>query len=384
MTFFDFFTGKRPSAHPAHGSSDASGSVRLMLERSTGFELDVDFTIPEKGITVLFGPSGCGKTTVLRCVAGLERARGRVFAGGNLWQDDAKGVFVPTHGRNLGYVFQEASLFEHLNVRENLRFGLKRARTTDGEARLAEAVELLGIGGLLDRSVDELSGGEKQRCAIARALALRPDILLMDEPLSALDWARKREFLPWLEKLKDELSIPILYVTHSTDEMTRLADRLVVLSQGRVLAQGALRDVLADPRVSVPAGDGRGVVLEGEVRSISDAWHTASVAAGEWTFEVPAGALRPGGRVRLRVLARDVSLVLEKPERTSIRNVLRVRIAEFVPAERPDDPYVHVVLEEETGGRRMLARLLAHSVDELGLARGMTLWAQVKSAGVVL
>ncbi len=333
MTFFDFFTGKRPSAHPAHGASDASGSVRLTLERSTGFELDVDFTIPEKGITVLFGPSGCGKTTVLRCVAGLERARGRVFAGGNLWQDDASGVFVPTHGRNLGYVFQEASLFEHLNVRENLRFGLKRARTTDGEARLAEAVELLGIGGLLDRSVDELSGGEKQRCAIARALALRPDILLMDEPLSALDWARKREFLPWLEKLKDELSIPILYVTHSTEEMTRLADRLVVLSQGRVLAQGALR---------------------------------------------------PGSRVRLRVLARDVSLVLEKPERTSIRNVLRVRIAEFVPAERPDDPYVHVVLEEETGGRRMLARLLAHSVDELGLARGMTLWAQVKSAGVVL
>lgn len=384
MKFFDFFTGKRPSARPAHASSDAAGSVNLTLERSTGFELDVDFTIPEKGITVLFGPSGCGKTTVLRCVAGLERARGRVFAGGNLWQDDASGVFVPTHGRNLGYVFQEASLFEHLNVRENLRFGLKRARTTDGEARLAEVVELLGIGGVLDRSVEELSGGEKQRCAIARALALRPDILLMDEPLSALDWARKREFLPWLEKLKDELSIPILYVTHSTEEMTRLADRLVVLSQGRVLAQGALRDVLADPRVSVPAGDGRGVVLEGEVRSISDAWHTASVAAGDWVFEVPAGALRPGGRVRLRVLARDVSLVLEKPERTSIRNVLRVRIAEFVPAERPDDPYLHVVLEEETGGRRMLARLLAHSVEELGLARGMTLWAQVKSAGVVL
>lgn len=384
MKLFDFFFGRRAAARPPHAATDASGSVRLTLERPTGFDLDVDFTIPEKGITVLFGPSGCGKTTVLRCVAGLERARGSVSAGGNLWQDDVSGVFVPTHGRNLGYVFQEASLFEHLNVRENLRFGLKRARTTDGEARLAQAVELLGIGGLLDRSVEQLSGGEKQRCAIARSLALRPDILLMDEPLSALDWARKREFLPWLEKLKDELNIPILYVTHSTEEMTRLADRLVVLSQGRVLAQGTLRDVLVDPRISVPAGDGRGVVLECEVRSISDAWHTASVGVGGWTFEVSAGSLRLGGRVRLRILARDVSLALEKSERTSIRNVLRVRIAEFVPSECPDDPYVHVVLEDETGGRRLLARLLAHSVEELGLAKGMSLWAQVKSAGVVV
>lgn len=225
-----------------------TGHAQLKLTRTAGFSLDVAFDIPEDGVTALFGPSGCGKTTVLRCIAGLEKARGRVVVAGRVWQDDAAGIFVPTYARRLGYVFQEASLFDHLNVRQNLEYGMKRIRDADAAERLAHAVELLGIGHLLDRRTNELSGGERQRCAIARSLAVKPTILLMDEPLASLDNDRRREILPWLEKLRKELSIPILYVTHSEEEVERLADRVVMLSQGRKTAEGPVKDVFASRR----------------------------------------------------------------------------------------------------------------------------------------
>ncbi len=366
------------------------GEVSLRLARSTGFTLSVDFGIPAAGgITVLFGPSGCGKTTVLRCVAGLERGEGVVRVGAHVWQDDSKGIFVPTYSRSLGYVFQEASLFEHLNVERNLHFGIDRAKTADGEKRLAEAVELLGIGHLLKRAVSELSGGERQRCAIARALALRPDILLMDEPLAALDWARKREILPWLEKLRDELRIPILYVTHSSDEMARLADRLVVMENGRIVAQGAIEEVLGNAGLPALGGEGRGVVLSGQVSRLSEAWGTAEVDVGEWQFEVPAGKLRWGSVARLRVLARDVSLVLEKPVGTSILNILPATVESLAspdPAmEKGEDagaPFVYVGLE--CADKRLIARVTRRSVEELGIRPGLKLWAQVKSAAVIM
>lgn len=225
-----------------------TGHAQLKLTRTAGFSLDVAFDIPEDGVTALFGPSGCGKTTVLRCIAGLEKARGRVVVAGRVWQDDAAGIFVPTYARRLGYVFQEASLFDHLNVRQNLEYGMKRIRDADAAERLAHAVELLGIGHLLERRTNELSGGERQRCAIARSLAVKPTILLMDEPLASLDNARRREILPWLEKLRKDLSIPILYVTHSEEEVERLADRVVMLSQGRKTAEGPVKDVFASRR----------------------------------------------------------------------------------------------------------------------------------------
>lgn len=193
------------------------GIVDIRLKRDSAFSLEVRISIPREGILVLFGPSGCGKTTLLRCVAGLEHGSGVVQIGSKVWQDDGRGIFVPTYERSLGYVFQEASLFPHLNVEKNLRFGLERTKDPEGGRRLEEAVELLGIRHLLPRRVSQLSGGERQRCAIARALCLAPDVLLMDEPLAALDWARKREILPWIEKLREELRIPILYVTHSTE-----------------------------------------------------------------------------------------------------------------------------------------------------------------------
>ena len=225
-----------------------TGHAQLKLTRTAGFSLDVAFGIPEDGVTALFGPSGCGKTTVLRCIAGLEKAEGRVIVADRVWQDDAAGIFVPTYARRLGYVFQEASLFDHLNVRQNIEYGMRRSKDADAKERLAQAVDLLGIGELLDRRTCELSGGERQRCAIARSLAVKPTILLMDEPLASLDNARRREILPWLEKLRKELSIPILYVTHSEEEVERLADRVVMLAQGRKTAEGPVKDVFATRR----------------------------------------------------------------------------------------------------------------------------------------
>ena len=211
-----------------HDPAGDAFDVRLRLPRAD-FELSVDLQLPARGITVLFGTSGSGKTSVLRSVAGLERAReARVVVAGEVWQDDAAGVFLPTHQRALGYVFQEASLLAHLDVQGNLRYGMKRTRSPQAAQTLQQAIELLGIGHLLERQVGQLSGGERQRVAIARALATAPKVLLLDEPLAALDLARRQEILPWLEALRDELSIPMLYVTHSADELARLADHLVL------------------------------------------------------------------------------------------------------------------------------------------------------------
>jgi molybdate transport system ATP-binding protein len=251
-----------------HSDVVADIGIRLQLLRP-GFTLDVDMVLPGRGITVLYGPSGCGKTTVLRCVAGLEpRATGRVNLGEQIWLDSANRMVLPTHRRKLGYVFQEASLFAHLNVAQNIGFGLRRSTARDAGDALNAAVELLGIGHLLARAVQDLSGGERQRVAIARALATQPELLLLDEPLAALDTARKQEVMPWLERLRDELRIPILYVTHSLDELTRLGDHLVLMDAGRVMASGALPGMLpalgvhlgnADDQIGMRLPEGPGV-----------------------------------------------------------------------------------------------------------------------------
>lgn len=237
-------------------SSPNGLQIRLALPRAD-FTLEVDLSLPAAGVTVLYGPSGAGKTSVLRCVAGLERALpAHVSVAGETWQDGQ--TFVPPHRRALGYVFQEASLFEHLDVLGNLRYGLVRVSRQGGargaERTLDEAVQLLGIGHLLHRRVQSLSGGERQRVAIARALATAPKLLLLDEPLAALDAARKQDILPWLERMRDELRIPMIYVTHSTAELARLGDHLVVLERGRVKAQGRVEDVL--PAIDEPVFTG--------------------------------------------------------------------------------------------------------------------------------
>ncbi|HEX6735124.1 MAG TPA: molybdenum ABC transporter ATP-binding protein, partial [Azonexus sp.] len=275
-----------------------------------GFALDVDLTLPGRGVTALFGPSGSGKTTLLRCIAGLERApHGRVAFNGQVWQDDAS--WLPTHRRPLGYVFQEASLFPHLDVLGNLRYGLKRSGARP--AGLEQAIELLGIGHLLKRRPDTLSGGERQRVGIARALAVGPEILLMDEPLAALDLKRKQEILPYLERLHDELDIPVLYVSHAPDEVARLADHIVVLDSGRVVAAGPLGETLARLDLPIRLGEDASVVLEATVGMIDTEWHLARVdfaGGGLWTRD---RGLPAGRRVRVRVLARDVSLAIAEP-----------------------------------------------------------------------
>ena len=360
------------------GTQAKAGHVALSLERSTGFRLSVDFEIPARGVTVLFGPSGCGKTTVLRCIAGLERAQGRVAIGEHVWQDDARGIFLPTYERRLGYVFQEASLFEHLNVEQNLNFGLKRSKSASGKKRLEEAIELLGISHLVKRRVLELSGGERQRVAIARGLAMTPDVILMDEPLAALDWSRKQEILPWLERLRDELSVPIVYVTHSVDEMARLADTLVCFANGHITQQGPLESVL--PRIHL--GDrqhGAAVVWSATVEAFMPQWQSLMVAGSGFRMELPDVAQKKvGDRIRVRILASDVSLMLTEPVDTSIRNVLKAKVTNIVP----EGSYVNVSLD--VAGNELWSRITLHSFEELGVHLGQVLWAQIKAGSVVV
>jgi len=234
--------------------------VQLCVDRD-GFHLDVDLNVPLRGVTAVFGPSGCGKTTLLRAIAGLEPdGEGFLRVGEMLWQDGKH--FVPPHKRPLGFVFQEASLFEHLDVRRNLEYGLKRMPRSEHKVSLETAIDLLGIGHLLSRRTVQLSGGERQRVAIARALAVSPRILLMDEPLAALDLTRKREIMPYLESLHDELEIPVVYVSHSPEEVARLADHLILLEGGRVKASGAIGDMLTRLDSSLAHGEDAAALIE--------------------------------------------------------------------------------------------------------------------------
>jgi molybdate transport system ATP-binding protein len=342
-----------------------------------GFTLDVDLQLPGTGVTAIFGRSGSGKTTLLRAIAGLERARqGIISFNGQVWQDASQ--FLPVHKRPLGYVFQEASLFPHLSVLKNLHFGLTRC-TTERTISLDHVVELLGINHLLERKADCLSGGERQRVAIARALAVSPRILLMDEPLSALDRERKQEILPYLERLRDELHIPILYVSHSPAEVSRLADHLVVLDGGRVTAQGPLVETLARIDFPLCAGKDRAVVLDGVVAERDEAWHLMRVefSGGElWTRDrgIPLGR-----RVRLLVPSGGVSICRERHEDSSILNILAGRIDAVLDGDHPGLSLVRVRI----GACAVLARLTKRSLAALALEPGQPVWVQIKSASVM-
>lgn len=345
-----------------------------------GFALDVDLRLPGQGVTALFGHSGSGKTSCLRCVAGLERAGEAYLAvNGELWQDSARGLFVPTHRRALGYVFQEASLFAHLDVRGNLAFGQRRIAAAERRVAWEQAVELLGIGHLLDRLPARLSGGERQRVGIARALLTSPRLLLMDEPLAALDAPRKQEILPYLERLHAELQIPVLYVSHAADEVARLADHVVLLEQGRAVAQGPLQDTLARLDLPTALGEDAGVVVDARVAGHDDHYHLSRL-------EFPGGSVlvarRPealGQRLRFRVHARDVSLALYPAEGSSITNVLSACVVELAPADTP----AHVLVRLDAAGTPLLARITRRSADQLGVRPGQQLWAQIKAVALL-
>jgi molybdate transport system ATP-binding protein len=352
--------------------------VRLRLPRPD-FLLDVDLRLPGSGITVLFGPSGSGKTSILRCVAGLERAAGRIGVGADTWQDDAAGVFLPTHRRALGYVFQEASLFAHLDVRGNLEYGRKRTRSPEAARTLGDAIELLGIGHLLGRPVVQLSGGERQRVAIARALATMPRLLLLDEPLAALDAARRQEILPWLEKMHTELALPMLYVTHSADELARLADYVVMLDAGKVKTAGPVDDVLASVDGPAAAGEDAGALVHGVVAERSAEWQLIRVDFDTGALWLRDTGTKVGSEVRLRILARDVSLTTREPADTSIQNHFPCVVESVALDSHPSQ----VLLRVRCGKTLLLARITRRALFDLGLREGSVAWVQVKSVALL-
>ena len=355
-------------------------SLQLALQRAE-FNLAITITVPARGVTVLFGPSGSGKTTVLRCVAGLERASGQILIGDEVWQDDQRQIFVPTWQRELGFVFQEASLFEHLDVRRNLEFGLNRLRIERQAARVAldHAIDLLGIGSLLDRSTVNLSGGEKQRVAIARALVTKPRILLLDEPLASLDIARRKEIMPWLERLHRELQIPVIYVTHSLDELARLADHVVMLDQGRVSASGKLQDICTHPIMTMPAGDEAGVVIESTIQRIDREFHLAEVSFGNGTLWVRDAGVPAGAPIRVRILARDVSLATSAQGSSTIQNVISGVIESITNEAHASQALVSV----RCGEAMLLSRVTHRALAMLQLHTGSPVWCQVKSAALI-
>ncbi|WP_018986391.1 molybdenum ABC transporter ATP-binding protein [Methylophilus methylotrophus] len=341
------------------------------------FTLDVNLTLPGRGITALFGASGSGKTTLLRCLAGLERPRqGFLRFHGELWQDGQ--YSLPTHRRPIGYVFQEASLFPHLTVLENLRFGLKR-NTQARPADLEAAIELLDLVPLLDRSSVNLSGGERQRVAIARALAVRPSLLLMDEPLAALDYARKQEILPYLERLHDSLEIPLLYVSHAPDEVARLADYIVMLQAGKVLAQGPLLEILAQLDTPIRLGQDRGVVLQAQVIEHDHQWHLMRLAFDGGNVWTRQHDLPVGRKVRVHILARDVSLATRPQIGSSIQNQLQGVVDAIAADSHPGVMLVRV----SVGASALIARLTKRSAEILGISVGQPVWLQVKSVAMM-
>ena len=352
--------------------------VARFLQPRAGFALDVRLDIPDTGVTVLFGPSGSGKSTVLRCIAGLQTVPGAYLqVAGEVWQDGAQ--FVPTHRRAVGYVFQDAGLFAHLSVRRNLDYGMSRVPSAERRVDRESVTELLGIGHLLERLPQGLSGGERQRVAIARALLSSPRLLLMDEPLAALDQRRKNEFLPYLERLRDELDIPVIYVTHSADEVARLAHTLVVLQEGRVVAAGPLLQTLTRADVPVYLGEDAGVMLDAVVAQRDGLWNLLRVDFSGGSLWVRDDGQVLGQAVRIRLLARDISIALAPAQASSIQNCLPARVLRIGDDHHPALSLVQL----EAGTSVLLARLTRRSVETLGLAPGQPVWIQIKAVALI-
>lgn len=350
--------------------------ARFRIERGA-FTLDARLSVPDRGVTALFGPSGSGKTTLLRAIAGLERDPGGFVQLGEIpWQNGH--TFLAPHRRPIGYVFQEASLFAHLSVRQNLRYGYKRVAEPDRRVRVDEAVLLLGIGDLLDRRASDLSGGERQRTAIAQALLTSPRLLLLDEPLTGLDAEGKGEILPYLERLHEELDMPVLYVSHAPDEVARLADHLVLMQGGSILGSGPIAEMLTRFDLPMSRRVDAEALIEAEVVGHDETYQLTLLAFAGGQFQVTREQLDVGQRVRLRVLARDVSLTLEQQSDTSILNILPVTIVELA-----DDGPSQVMVKLSAGGTPVLSRITRKSATTLGLQVGKPLYAQIKTVALL-
>jgi molybdate transport system ATP-binding protein len=345
-------------------------------KRREGFTLEAEFEVPTPGVVALFGRSGCGKTTTINIIAGLLLAdEARIQLDNTVLEDTRAGIHVPPERRRIGYVFQDGRLFPHMTVLRNLRYGLAR---TGAEQRVGmeQIVSLLGLESLLTRRPHQLSGGEKQRVSLGRALLSQPDLLLLDEPLAALDAARREEVLPYLEKLRDNFSIPMVYVSHQFDEVLRLATQVVLLDAGRVLAQGSLSEVSLVPALRAIVGaDSVGAVLDGVVSRVEESACMADLRVGRGELRVGVRDVRPGDRVRVQLLARDIILASEAPRGLSVRNELRGVVAELA-----DDEDNAVLVTVDVGdGARVLSRVTRGAVADLGLQVGMEVWVLVKA-----
>ena len=351
--------------------------IRYALRRGV-FSLNVDLDIPMRGITGIFGESGSGKTTLLRCIAGLEtRVTGKLVIGGDVWQDHARNVSRPVHQQEIGYVFQEPRLFLHLSVRRNLEYGQQRATANHALIAFDQTVELFDLGPLLDRSPTELSGSEAQRVAIDRALLRSPRLLLMDEPLAALDSARKNEILPFLDRLHNELQIPIIYVSHHIEEICRLCDHLLVMERGRVIAEGDLQSVLVRLDLPLLSGEEAGSVICGTISRYDDDYDLTHLAFSGGELLVPGRIGETGDKRRLRIRASDISLCRHRPESTTMLNILPAIIEDIQPSSGP-----MLLLRLKLGSDRMIARITRRSCDKLALQRGDELLAQIKAVAI--
>jgi molybdate transport system ATP-binding protein len=346
-------------------------SAEVAIRHAQGdFTLDVAFTAASGGVTALFGPSGSGKSSIVHVLAGLTRpAQGRIVLEGRIVLDTKAGIFVPPEKRRAGLVFQDARLFPHMNVEKNLLFGWRRNEMRASAQEVARTITLLGLERLLKRAPKHLSGGEKSRVALGRALLASPDILLLDEPLASLDAARRADILPWLERLRDIAKIPIFYVSHSLDEVARLADRVVLLDAGRVTAEGSVFDLLAGQGAERPLG----AVLQAKVGKIQDGLSTLTFAGG--TLLV-AAAGETGTRVRVRIGADEILIAREAPKAISANNILPVTIS----GVKLDGMLAEV--EMYCGSSRLVARVTAASVQRLQLTAGIGAFAVIKSVTV--
>ena len=341
------------------------------------FHLDAGFRFPDRGVTALFGPSGCGKSSLLRCFAGLEHLpKGHFTIDGEVWQDDK--TFRPPHRREVGYVFQQANLFPHLSVDDNLRYAEKRARR-EGKTDRDALVALLGLGDLLQRMPARLSGGERQRVAIARALLSQPKLLLMDEPMSALDIHARQEIFPYLQSLRETLSIPVLYVTHAPDEVARLADHLAVMRDGRIIASGPTEDTLT--RLDLPMAHERraGIAIDAVIADIDLRWQLALAKFDGGALWIAHTHREVGDPVRLMIHARDVSIALSEQPNVSIINRVPAIVRAIARGDHPAVMIVHLAI----GNRIVMARVTARSVHLLDLKPGMNVYAQIKSVAIV-
>ncbi|MGB3620345.1 MAG: molybdenum ABC transporter ATP-binding protein [Ketobacter sp.] len=343
-----------------------------------GFNLDVKLTLPAQGITAIFGPSGSGKTTLLRCIAGLIPVpHAKLIVNGMHWQDGSS--TMPTHKRPLGYVFQESSLFPHLTAKKNLEYARKRADDSSSMVLYHRVVALMDLEPVLQQYPAQLSGGERQRVAIARALLINPKLLLMDEPLASLDPARKREIMPYLERLHTEFHLPILYVSHSIDEVTKLADHLVLLERGRVVTHGPVTEVVAQSEFTLHSGVDTGIIVEARVVERDSRWHLTRVAFSGGTLWVRDAGDEEDQVVRIRILARDISLALDNHSDSSILNRLQGRITQIIEDKDPAMALVWM----QVGSVTLIARITQRSAHHLELQKGVKVWAQIKSVAVV-